>query len=85
MSDKIGACSTGGLGESKSGSYQVTSSGTNNQGNHYCARDYGSSAANGNSYHYSNSNGSYYYSNSNGSSYYNNGRGNATYTPPSGK
>lgn len=24
------------------------------QGNHYCARDYGSSAANSNSYHYSN-------------------------------
>lgn len=25
------------------------------QGNHYCARDYGSSASNSNSYHYSNS------------------------------
>lgn len=24
------------------------------QGNHYCARDYGSSAVNSNSYHYSN-------------------------------
>jgi hypothetical protein len=24
------------------------------QGNHYCARDYGSSASNQNSYHYSN-------------------------------
>ena len=24
------------------------------QGNHYCARDYGSSASNSNSYHYSN-------------------------------
>ncbi|EGE08894.1 hypothetical protein TEQG_08821 [Trichophyton equinum CBS 127.97] len=56
-----------------------------NKGNHYCARDYGSSAANSNSYHYSNSNGSYYYSNPNGSTYYNNGQGSATYTPPSGK
>ena len=36
------------------------------QGNHYCSRDYGSSAANSNSFHYSNSNGSYYYSNPNG-------------------
>lgn len=35
------------------------------QGNHYCSRDYGSSASNQNSYHYSNSDGSYYYSNSN--------------------
>ena len=25
------------------------------QGNHYCARDYGSNASNSNSYHYSNS------------------------------
>lgn len=25
------------------------------KGNHYCARDYGSSASNANSYHYSNS------------------------------
>lgn len=25
-----------------------------NQGNHYCSRDYGSSASNSNSYHYSN-------------------------------
>lgn len=36
------------------------------QGNHYCSRDYGSSASNQNSYHYSNANGSYYYSNPNG-------------------
>ncbi|WAO84157.1 Hypothetical protein NCS54_00136300 [Fusarium falciforme] len=54
------------------------------QGNHYCARDYGSSAANSNSYHYSNSDGSYYYSNPNGSTYYNNGQGDSTYTSPSG-
>jgi hypothetical protein len=36
------------------------------QGNSYDSRDYGSSASNQNSYHYSNSNGSYYYSNPNG-------------------
>lgn len=29
------------------------------QGNHYCSRDYGSSASNSNSYHYSNSDGRY--------------------------
>ncbi|KAM0755852.1 hypothetical protein T439DRAFT_320549 [Meredithblackwellia eburnea MCA 4105] len=33
-------------------SYNVTSSGTNSQGNHYCSRDYGSGAANSNSYHF---------------------------------
>ncbi|PAV21899.1 hypothetical protein PNOK_0185600 [Pyrrhoderma noxium] len=55
------------------------------KGNHYCSRDYGPSASNPNSYHYSNSNGSYYYKNSNGSTYYNNGQGSATYTPPSSK
>merc|ERR1712000_170496 len=64
--------------------YDYKSSGTNIQGNHYCARDYGSSATNSNSYHYSNSNGSYYYSNPNGSTYYNNGQGDSTYTAPSG-
>ncbi|KAI8623210.1 hypothetical protein F5Y19DRAFT_391769 [Xylariaceae sp. FL1651] len=64
--------------------YSYKSSGTNSQGNHYCARDYGSSASNPNSYHYSNSNGSYYYSNPNGSTYYNNGQGGSTYTSPSG-
>jgi hypothetical protein len=36
------------------------------QGNSYDSRDYGSSASNQNSYHYSNSDGSYYYSNPNG-------------------
>uniref|UniRef100_A0A093VBR8 Uncharacterized protein n=1 Tax=Talaromyces marneffei PM1 TaxID=1077442 RepID=A0A093VBR8_TALMA len=35
--------------------YSYKSSGTNSQGNHYCSRDYGSGAANSNSYHYSNS------------------------------
>ncbi|KAF4986626.1 hypothetical protein F66182_16811 [Fusarium sp. NRRL 66182] len=54
------------------------------QGNHYCSRDYGSDAANSNSYHYSNSDGSYYYSNSNGSTYYNSGNGYSSYTAPSG-
>ncbi|KAJ5740889.1 hypothetical protein N7493_000761 [Penicillium malachiteum] len=65
--------------------YSYKSSGTNSpeQGNHYCARDYGSSASNSNSYHYSNTNGSNYYSNSNGSTYYNNGSGGSTYTAPS--
>ncbi|KAJ6019918.1 hypothetical protein N7522_000626 [Penicillium canescens] len=55
--------------------YNITSSGMNSQGNHYCSRDYGSSVSNSNNYHYSNSNGSYYYSNPNGSTYYNNGQG----------
>ncbi|KDQ12472.1 hypothetical protein BOTBODRAFT_56752 [Botryobasidium botryosum FD-172 SS1] len=64
--------------------YSYKSSGENSQGNHYCARDYGSSAPNQNAYHYSNSNGSYYYSNADGSTYYNDGQGNATYTPSSG-
>ncbi|GKT41665.1 uncharacterized protein ColSpa_01846 [Colletotrichum spaethianum] len=74
--------------------YTYKSSGTNNQGNHYCARDYGSSSSNSNSYHYSNSemrlmgftgrNGSFYYSNPNGSTYSNNGNGGSTYTSASG-
>jgi hypothetical protein len=49
----------------KSGSsgkgYDVTSSGNNSQGNHYCSRDYtpssGGSQANSNTYHYSNNDG----------------------------
>ncbi|KAJ5383150.1 hypothetical protein N7517_001061 [Penicillium concentricum] len=64
--------------------YTTDSSGTSSQGNHYCSRDYGDSASNSNSYHYSNTNGSYYYSNPNGSSYYNSGSGSSTYTAPSG-
>ncbi|KAF5562423.1 hypothetical protein FNAPI_3165 [Fusarium napiforme] len=64
--------------------YTTKSSGTNSQGNHYCARDYGSSASNSNSYHYSNTDGSYYYSNPNGSTYHNDGQGSSTYTSPSG-
>ncbi|KAF9876724.1 hypothetical protein CkaCkLH20_05570 [Colletotrichum karsti] len=64
--------------------FTYKSSGTNNDGNHYCARDYGSSASNQNSYHYSNTDGSYYYSNPNGSTYHNNGQGGSTYTSPSG-
>nr|XP_018915915.1 PREDICTED: uncharacterized protein LOC109043233 [Bemisia tabaci] len=66
------------------GGYSYRSSGTNSQGNHYCSRDYGSSAPNPNSYHYSNTNGSYYYSNPNGSTYYANpNTGAANYNPPS--
>ncbi|KXH34714.1 hypothetical protein CNYM01_06138 [Colletotrichum nymphaeae SA-01] len=74
--------------------YEYKSSGTNSEviidrslpklGNHYCARDYGSSASNSNSYHYSNTDGSYYYSNPNGSTYYNDGNGGSTYTSHSG-
>lgn len=42
-------------GQSNSGSgYTVTSSGTNEAGNHYCHHDHGADAANQNSYHYSN-------------------------------
>ncbi|KAL1588294.1 hypothetical protein WHR41_02860 [Cladosporium halotolerans] len=69
---------------SSSKGYSTTSSGTNSQGNHYCSRDYGASASNQNSYHYSNANGSYYYSNPNGSTYYNNGSGGSKYTPGNG-
>ncbi|KAK6341830.1 hypothetical protein TWF730_001318 [Orbilia blumenaviensis] len=69
--------------DNQGSSYEYKSSGTNNQGNHYCSRDYGSGASNPNSYHYSNTNGSYYYSNPNGSTYYNNGQGGSKYTPPS--
>ncbi|KAG9097898.1 hypothetical protein FS749_005130 [Ceratobasidium sp. UAMH 11750] len=60
--------------------YSYTGGGTNSQGNHYCSRDYGSSAPNQNSYHYS-----YYYSNPNGSTYYNSGDGYANYTSSSGQ
>ncbi|KAG8724009.1 hypothetical protein FRC09_000817 [Ceratobasidium sp. 395] len=64
--------------------YTYTGSGTNSQGNHYCNRDYGPSAPNQNSYHYSNTNGSYYYNNPDGSTYYNSGGGYVNYTNPSG-
>ncbi|CDR39487.1 RHTO0S04e05666g1_1 [Rhodotorula toruloides] len=66
-------------------SYDISSSGTNDQGNHYCSRYYSSDASNSNSYHYSNSDGSYYYSNSDGSTYYNSGDGYSNYTSPSGQ
>ncbi|ESK86012.1 hypothetical protein Moror_9423 [Moniliophthora roreri MCA 2997] len=65
--------------------YSYNGSGTNDQGNHWCSRDYGSSASNSNSYHYSNQDGSYYYSNPNGSTYYNDGNGSSNYTSPSGQ
>ncbi|KZP22530.1 hypothetical protein FIBSPDRAFT_858047 [Athelia psychrophila] len=59
----------------------VTSSGSNDQGNHYCNRV---DSAGNPGYHYSNTNGSYYYQNTNGSTYYNSGAGYAQYTNPSG-
>ncbi|KAH7124127.1 hypothetical protein B0J11DRAFT_615617 [Dendryphion nanum] len=62
--------------------YIVTNRGTNNEGNRWCTRDYGTDSANSNPYHYSNTDGSYYYSNPDGSKYYNDGQGNAKYTPP---
>lgn len=65
--------------------YTYKSSGINPQGNHYCTRNYGSSAPNQNSFHYSNRNGSYYYSNPDGSTYFNDGKGSAIYTSPEGK
>ncbi|GAA5987564.1 hypothetical protein JCM10908_002010 [Rhodotorula pacifica] len=76
-----GAGQTGGDKDNYGQSYDVSSSGTNDQGNHYCSRDYGNES---NSYHYSNSDGSYYYSNSDGSTYHNDGNGGATYTSSSG-
>ncbi|KLU91039.1 hypothetical protein MAPG_09563 [Magnaporthiopsis poae ATCC 64411] len=65
--------------------FSYKSSGVNRDGNHYCARDYGPSARNQNTYHYSNKDGSYYYSNPNGSTYYNDGNGKSTYTAPNGR
>ncbi|RSH95598.1 hypothetical protein EHS25_000690 [Saitozyma podzolica] len=60
---------------------QITSQGTNSQGNSYDTRA-DSSGTTG--YHYSNTDGSYYYSNTNGSTYYNSGDGYAQYTSSSG-
>jgi hypothetical protein len=39
---------------SSGSSYQIESSGTNGEGDHYCSRDYGPDVPNQNSYHYSN-------------------------------
>ncbi|CAM6121771.1 unnamed protein product [Calypogeia fissa] len=78
--------SSGSTGNGASFTYK--GSGTNPQGNHYCARDYSTShpsAPNKNTYHYSNQGGSYYYSNPSGSKYYNDGQGGSRYTPPSKK
>ncbi|KAJ5951203.1 uncharacterized protein N7479_009616 [Penicillium vulpinum] len=72
------------MGELPSHSCRLSPHQAMSLGNHYCSRDYGSSASNSNSYHYSNTNGSYYYSNPNGSTYYNSGSGSSTYTAPSG-
>ncbi|KAI1796928.1 hypothetical protein LXA43DRAFT_985176 [Ganoderma leucocontextum] len=62
-------------------SYDVTSRGTNSQGNSY---DHRVSESGGHGYHYSNRDGSYYYSNTDGSKYYNCGDGYARYTPSGG-
>ncbi|OHF01147.1 hypothetical protein CORC01_03461 [Colletotrichum orchidophilum] len=52
--------------------YSYNSSGSNSQGNHYCARDYGSSSSsNPNSYQYTNTNGSFHYSTLKGDKYQN--------------
>ncbi|KAL9133852.1 MAG: hypothetical protein Q9175_004972 [Cornicularia normoerica] len=64
--------------------YEVTSFGTNREGNYYESRDYSSSfegkeQANSNTYYYSNKEGGYYYNNPNGSQYYNDGNGYACY------
>ncbi|KZT07277.1 uncharacterized protein LAESUDRAFT_624619, partial [Laetiporus sulphureus 93-53] len=67
---------------SSSGDYDITSTGTNDQGNHYCHRDFDDGSS---GYHYSNNDGSYYYSNPNGSSYYNSGDGYSQYTSPGGQ
>ncbi|GBE89616.1 hypothetical protein BKA93DRAFT_351238 [Sparassis latifolia] len=67
-------------GSSSGKDYTVTSSGTNDQGNHYCHRE----SSGGSGYHYSNNNGSYYYQNPNGSTYYDSGKGYSQYTAPDG-
>ncbi|KAG8952507.1 hypothetical protein FRC04_004567 [Tulasnella sp. 424] len=72
------------MGKGKSSGYSYKSRGTNSKGNHYCARDYGTSANNPNSYHYSNSDGSYYYSNPDGSSYCSGGSGYSNYSSSNG-
>jgi len=63
-------------------SYQVTSSGMNDQGNAYDRRV---SESGRQGYHYDNKNGSYYYQNTDGSKYYNSGEGYARYTSPKGQ
>ncbi|KAJ8126027.1 hypothetical protein O1611_g7609 [Lasiodiplodia mahajangana] len=67
-----------------SSGFTYKSHGTNGQGNHYCARDYGLEAPNQNAYHYSNTDNSYFYSNPDGSRYFNDGCGHETYTTPGG-
>ncbi|KAF2212530.1 hypothetical protein CERZMDRAFT_84211 [Cercospora zeae-maydis SCOH1-5] len=102
MSTKNSGSGSGshGSGSSNGSGYTVTSSGTNSQdlitkqGNHYCSRDYGSSASNDNSYHYIRINpvermerhrANFAGVDPNGSTYYNDGAGGSTYTPPGGK
>ncbi|KAG8952508.1 hypothetical protein FRC04_004568 [Tulasnella sp. 424] len=73
-----------GRSRSKSERYRIKASGINRRGNHWCSRDYGSSAVNRNTYHYKNLDGSFYYYNPDGSRYFNNGRGYVDYTNRSG-
>ncbi|CAE6440494.1 unnamed protein product [Rhizoctonia solani] len=76
--------------------YSYNSHGTNSQGNHYCSRDYGSSAPNQNSYHYRQvespvspwlylANMQLFCSNSDGSYYYSNPNGSTYYNSGSGQ
>ncbi|KAG0149290.1 hypothetical protein CROQUDRAFT_653867 [Cronartium quercuum f. sp. fusiforme G11] len=64
--------------------YNVTSHGTNSEGNHYCSRQYDNQASDANAFHYSNRDNSYYYSNSDGSTFHQGSNGTSTYTTPSG-
>ena len=54
--------------------------GTNQYGNNYDHR--GDGAAQGGTYHYSNTDGSYYYQNTNGSTFYQSAQGGQYYTTP---
>ncbi|KIO21183.1 hypothetical protein M407DRAFT_29176 [Tulasnella calospora MUT 4182] len=66
------------------GKYTIKRSGINRRGNHWCARDYGASNLNPNTYYFRNIDGSFYYFNPDGSKYFNNGRGYVDYTDRSG-
>ncbi|KAM5537249.1 hypothetical protein V8D89_009182 [Ganoderma adspersum] len=61
--------------------YDVTSRGTNSQGNSY---DHRVSENGDHGYHYSNKDGSYYYLNTDGSKYYNSGDGYSRHTSSDG-
>ncbi|KAI0975152.1 hypothetical protein F4678DRAFT_484870 [Xylaria arbuscula] len=66
------------------GNYTVKSEGTNSQGNHYRALDYGPNAPNQNAYDYHNVDRSRFSSNPDGSQYFDNARGTETYKTPDG-